>query len=1401
MSDFSSQPVSRSASPRRGDEDQFVHWKPVVGTANPPSRLYHKKSRNGCQQCRARRVKCDEVHPLCGSCQRHKVSCNYARSGPSRSSESAASTSRSKTAGQGTVNHLEENPDARKRRMLELKLLYQYLTNTGWTVALPSSGPASERSREIWATEMPGLALKHDSLLYSIYCITAMHLAKMEPLNVEALEACNTYFCLAIRTHRHEVNQLNKDNADVALLTASIIRLCALVILQDREIAPYTPPMEWLLIAKEVGYVYYESYPYVKDDPSSLSREILENNQELTDNGAIFADKKPWDLEAAFSVKNPEGLAHLLERNQDHERDEPWNADTEEAYKKVISFIGTTKSAIDAKRNSGDILRLLILFPILTQKPFIDSVGEQQPRALVLLAHYFALLVAYREVWWIGDIGRREVLGIQSSLPVSWQQMFRKAFKKIGSKRDSLASAPSTTSQDQATSSTSVGPTTDKAIAELFRSRGDVRSQAGNYNGAVVMYDEALAAAPADTALLLSRSFAHAMSTPPNLDLALKDANYAIQVDPQNWQAWQQVGETRLKMGYIFEAEEALGNALCLANGYDKVTVQRALTEARSRLPPPVAHGNPYTAPSPRPTQPTFPAAAAPAPLATASLAYSAPPTARAPSTTQVPPLSGAPRSAWGSPALRPPAPAPVPTAPPAPPVTPAPPLAPTYAPTPAPPAAPTPSVAPPTTQSTPTLRPRATPYPAASRAPQTTPAPPATSTSTDPLENFLNPSGNQSQAPPGYTPSLNNPDPAVRILSQQAIGTKLRAFETVLRGKNRGSLSIKPYTGDGYVDAVQLVYNGLTQADLTNRELGTQTQTYLHSSFSTMTFNGIDFPSNTFLNNDCESSPYYEGKLPGTVTITGYSKEYRVHQLSLNPRLNITLEASGALPGASLDKIVQRISTLQVLGTSEDSELLGQMLGLSQLDILRMGFHPTGGNRQKQIDTICMKLSGSLYDAPTRFIDFSKARNIGNNTLGSAAQGIGLQNFLYQILLGAELLVRLRKEPLNTNNNGIMTDSISALVILSALWMQNVSIHTAVTSIGAPISANQKYTLYSINNQRQIEGLVRFGEALSWPYMDEARAYIENVYRDLATGAAGVGFDICDWLFGLVLPGKIFRHRIMCCLVYASPSIRSINASPFWDSGIVVQNKSYWPKRTVVGRVLGGLNNPKSVCGWIGPVPAPIGWTSSDWVKINARPVDVPIPVSTTQLQLTLDGLGLADPEVNETPEAALESITDIGQWIQALGPPTTPPNNSKRVEFKALRLTEVAGSTTTKEYRATIDFLINNVPVSYVLYSNPLFVCAPPCVGTHLMHRRQAVKYLGNVIKVADLKGAYPPTDGLVIIDAQGPGEQVVARAWCAERARNAIVRKGLDCCFSCAANVANKATGLGFHVLIWS
>jgi hypothetical protein len=117
----------------------------------------------------------------------------------------------------------------------------------------------------------------------------------------------------------------------------------------------------------------------------------------------------------------------------------------------------------------------------------------------------------------------------------------------------------------------------------LFRSRGDDRMKNCDYNGAVTMYDEALRCAPTDTELLLSRSFAQMMSKPPRLDLALQDADAAIQHRPTHWHGWLQKGETHLRMGDIKAAEEALMNSVGFAQGTDKLTAQRSLADVQSR--------------------------------------------------------------------------------------------------------------------------------------------------------------------------------------------------------------------------------------------------------------------------------------------------------------------------------------------------------------------------------------------------------------------------------------------------------------------------------------------------------------------------------------------------------------------------------------------------------------------------------------------------------------------------------------------------------------------------------------------------------------------------------------------------------------------------------------------------
>ena len=151
-------------------------------------------------------------------------------------------------------------------------------------------------------------------------------------------------------------------------------------------------------------------------------------------------------------------------------------------------------------------------------------------------------------------------------------------------------------------------------------------------------------------------------------------------------------------------------------------------------------------------------------------------------------------------------------------------------------------------------------------------------------------------------------------------------------------------------------------------------------------------------------------------------------------------------------------------------------ILRVRRVEAQQWGFHPTG-TRQKRIDSLCLALNRSLYFYPHRFIDFAKSRNFSQHTLGSAGQGIGMQNFLFQILIGAELLIRLRKEPAGTNYKGIVTDNVSALLVLSSLWMQHVTVQ-------GPKEGAHRYLIYAHDQQRHAEALIRFAEAMAWPFM-----------------------------------------------------------------------------------------------------------------------------------------------------------------------------------------------------------------------------------------------------------------------------------------------------------------------------
>jgi hypothetical protein len=215
-------------------------------------------------------------------------------------------------------------------------------------------------------------------------------------------------------------------------------------------------------------------------------------------------------------------------------------------------------------------------------------------------------------------------------------------------------------------------------------------------------------------------------------------------------------------------------------------------------------------------------------------------------------------------------------------------------------------------------------------------------------------------------------------------------------------------------------------------------------------------------------------------------------------------------------------------------------------------------------------------------------------------------------------------------------------------------------------------------------------------------------------------------------------------------------------------------------------------------------------WIRFRARDVSHPTPCQNVVegMDLDLDG---GEPGNGQTRnEAILISILDINNWVEG---DLNLRRANHRIVLSRIQLEPLADTTTlsslfpgsftsteTRHYRPTLEFRVNDEPQSFTLYANPTFISAHPCVGTHVMMSCQAEYYRGNIVDVTELRGYIWEGRRVLVINALHDGAEALARAWCAEQGRHAVIRKGPGCCYRCAVTMTG-ASGLGVKVLIWA
>lgn len=404
---------------------------------------------------------CDEVHPRCGNCLKHGVACDFenpdvladlqaAAPSPSTPGSTAdylspivrnavPSFSVVSPNGSSSAHPIYRAPSTStlsvttpiNHRLLELKLMHHYTAMTCKTFTF--TAPITE---DIWKITVPNLAFSGSQhLADAILAVAALHLRSLTPNDKEMVRASHAYMAASLAEYSATLARgINDTNAESLFLTAALIAFqstASRVFTKDelilgpqgaedehrRDGLPsdkprhpsagcYVIPFAWFHSFQGVKAITAASWQFLRS--SSVVTQVINSQAVLQlnfSNGPdTFFGHLLDGLETELSaMARPPPSPSAPTPTPDTEDLIP---STRQAYQHAVAVLNWAHKI----PHKGAPLA----FPATVSRRFIELLEERRPRALAILACFFALLKSMDGVWWLQGMARREVLGVVS---------------------------------------------------------------------------------------------------------------------------------------------------------------------------------------------------------------------------------------------------------------------------------------------------------------------------------------------------------------------------------------------------------------------------------------------------------------------------------------------------------------------------------------------------------------------------------------------------------------------------------------------------------------------------------------------------------------------------------------------------------------------------------------------------------------------------------------------------------------------------------------------------------------------------------------------------------------------------------------------------------------------------
>ncbi len=394
---------------------------------------------------------CDEVHPRCGNCAKHGVPCDFASPALAESLSAAQTAATSPTTpspntaspafdfvsppsvtaatpatpATSATTVLCRQPPAPVRspatteasRLLELRLLHQYITYTSKTLSL-----ASSKNEEIWRDTVPLMAFAGSShLTDAVLAIAALHLRSLNPGDRELVRASHAYMASCLRQYSQALNDgITQSNAVPLFLTCALIAFqstATRIFTKDelgllRGSGPagcYSLPLAWFHSFQGVKAVTAASWTWIRQ--SDVVRGIIDSQPVLRLDFASTKDAffghllDGLDEELAALPEDAPGPG-LPAIGAESLPSSSLASSTRQAYEHAVTVLNWAHNIPHGGAS--------LAFPATVSRRYVELLEERKPRAIAILACFFALLKSLDGIWWLRGISRREVLGCVS---------------------------------------------------------------------------------------------------------------------------------------------------------------------------------------------------------------------------------------------------------------------------------------------------------------------------------------------------------------------------------------------------------------------------------------------------------------------------------------------------------------------------------------------------------------------------------------------------------------------------------------------------------------------------------------------------------------------------------------------------------------------------------------------------------------------------------------------------------------------------------------------------------------------------------------------------------------------------------------------------------------------------